>query len=95
MLKAHSPNTDTRDLHLQEIRDPIQRLMIRKFVEHTFNAHHNIKTIQYIDEIEKRKIPVINRLPDPVEKALQGRFNPPCPLLLLPVFAPGLLTFDF
>ena len=67
-----SPNTDTQDLHLQEIRDPIQRLMIRKFVEHTFNTHHNIKTIQYIDETKKRKIPIVKHLPDPVEKALQS-----------------------
>jgi hypothetical protein len=67
-----SPNTDALDLHLQEIHDPIQRFMIRKFVEHTFNAHHNIKTIQYIDEAKKRKLPVVSHLPDPVEKILRS-----------------------
>jgi len=57
-------------LLLSEIKDPVPRFMIRKFIEHAFNAHHNIKTTQYIDESQKRKIPVIKHLPDPVERVL-------------------------
>ena len=37
-----------QNLRLCEIRDPIQRFTIRKFVEHTFNTNHNIKNIHYI-----------------------------------------------
>lgn len=37
-----------QNLRLCEIRDPIQRFAIRKFVEHAFNAHHNIKSSHYI-----------------------------------------------
>ena len=63
---------DAQTFVLSEIHDKTQRFMIRKFVEHTFNTHHNIKTTQYIDEMQKRKIPIVNRLPDPVEKAIQA-----------------------
>lgn len=46
-FKLHHAVTP-QNLRLCEIRDPIQRFMIRKFVEHTFNTHHNIKNIHYI-----------------------------------------------
>ena len=67
------PNTiDPQTLRLSEIHDTVQRFAIRKFVEHTFNARHNIKNIQYIDEISRRKIPFIKHLPDPIERALRS-----------------------
>lgn len=46
-FKLHDSVTP-KNLRLCEIRDPIQRFMIRKFVEHTFNTNHNIKNIHYI-----------------------------------------------
>ena len=54
-----SNTIESQTLHLSEIHDPVQRFAIRKFVEHTFNARHNIKNIQYIDEISRRKIPFV------------------------------------
>ena len=63
---------DSQTLRLSEIHDPVQRFAIRKFVEHTFNARHNIKNIQYIDEISRRKIPFVEHLPDPIERALRS-----------------------
>ena len=67
-----SSTIDPQTLHLSEIHDPVQRFAIRKFVEHTFNARHNIKNIQYIDEISRRKIPFVKHLPDPIERALRS-----------------------
>jgi len=67
-----SSTMDPQTLHLSEIHDPVQRFAIRKFVEHTFNARHNIKNIQYIDEISRRKIPFVERLPDPIERAMRS-----------------------
>lgn len=63
---------DSQTLRLSEIHDPVQRFAIRKFVEHTFNARHNIKNIRYIDEITQRKIPFVEHLPDPIERALRS-----------------------
>ncbi len=62
-------------LRLSEIRDPVQRFMIRKFVEHTFNIRHNVKNIQYIDEIPRRKMPIVHRLPAPVERLVRSGIN--------------------
>ena len=67
-----SNTIDAQTLRLSEIHDPVQRFAIRKFVEHTFNARHNIKNIQYIDEISRRKIPFVQHLPDPIERALRS-----------------------
>ena len=67
-----SNTIESQTLHLSEIHDPVQRFAIRKFVEHTFNARHNIKNIQYIDEISRRKIPFVEHLPDPIERALRS-----------------------
>lgn len=67
-----SNTIDAQTLRLSEIHDPVQRFAIRKFVEHTFNARHNIKNIQYIDEISRRKIPFVEHLPDPIERALRS-----------------------
>ena len=61
----------SQSLGLSEIRDPIQRFMICKFVEHTFNTHHNIKNIHYIDETQQRDMPIVKHLPDPIERALR------------------------
>ena len=67
-----SNTIDAQTLRLSEIHDPVQRFAIRKFVEHTFNARHNIKNIQYIDEISRRKIPFVKHLPDPIERAMRS-----------------------
>ena len=67
-----SNTIDAQTLRLSEIHDPVQRFAIRKFVEHTFNARHNIKNIQYIDEISRRKIPFVEYLPDPIERTLRS-----------------------
>lgn len=67
-----SNTIESQTLRLSEIHDPVQRFAIRKFVEHTFNARHNIKNIQYIDELSRRKIPFVKHLPDPIERALRS-----------------------
>ncbi len=67
-----SNTIDAQTLRLSEIHDPVQRFAIRKFIAHTFNARHNIKNIQYIDEISRKKIPFVERLPDPIERALRS-----------------------
>ncbi|MDE2701081.1 MAG: hypothetical protein OXI23_19590, partial [Gemmatimonadota bacterium] len=33
---------------------------------------HNIKNIQYIDELSRRKIPFVEHLPDPIERAMRS-----------------------
>lgn len=67
-----SNTIDSQTLRLSEIHDPVHRFAIRKFVEHTFNARHNIKNIRYIDEITRRKIPFVKHLPDPIERTLRS-----------------------
>ncbi len=67
-----SSTIESQTLLLSEIHDPVQRFAIRKFVEHTFNARHNIKNIQYIDELSRRKIPFVEHLPDPIERAMRS-----------------------
>lgn len=67
-----SNTIDSQTLRLSEIHDPVQRFAIRKFVEHAFNARHNIKNIRYIHEITRRKIPFVKHLPDPIERSLRS-----------------------
>lgn len=65
-----SAEIDSQTLVLREIEDRVQRFFIRKFVGHIFNAHHNVKVVQFLDEAEAPKPPVRRLVPDAVERAL-------------------------
>ena len=45
------PDIDLGGIVLREITGKLQRFLIKTFVRYTFNEHHNIKSIQYVDEV--------------------------------------------
>ena len=62
------PPIDLHPIHLREIKE--NRFLIQKFVHHTFNTHHNVRNVTYIDEANMPKQPPRQILPDPIEKAI-------------------------
>jgi hypothetical protein len=58
------PNQDLQTIHLREITE--NRFLIQKFVHHTFNTHHNVRNVNYIDETRIPKSTPLNILPDPI-----------------------------
>ena len=44
------PRVDPGALVVAEVGGRARRFLIRKLVEHTFNQHHNIERIRYVDE---------------------------------------------
>ena len=62
------PITNIQTIHLREISE--QRFIIQKFVHHTFNTHHNVRNVKYIDEADIDNQPPRQILPDPIEKAI-------------------------
>ena len=65
-----SEEIDSEGVLLREIEDRIQRFLFRKFVGHIFNAHHNVKRVQFLDETEAPKPPERRLMPDGVERVL-------------------------
>lgn len=62
------PQTDPQTLRLQEIKD--QRFLIQKFIHHTFNTHHNVRNVNYIDEADTPTKDANNIIPAPIKKAI-------------------------
>lgn len=66
-------NQDIQKIHLREITE--NRFLIQKFVHHTFNTHHNVHNVNYIDETLTPKSTPLSVLPDPIEKAIQKKIE--------------------
>ncbi|MGA1196946.1 MAG: hypothetical protein ACO36I_10655 [Candidatus Latescibacterota bacterium] len=66
-------NQDIQKIHLREITE--NRFLIQKFVHHTFNTHHNVRNVNYIDETLTPKSTPLSVLPDPIEKAIQKKIE--------------------
>lgn len=62
------PHTDLQTIRLQEIKD--QRFLIRKFVHHTYNTHHNVRNVNYIDEADTPSKDSDKVIPAPIKKAI-------------------------
>ena len=67
------PNQNIQTIHLREITE--NRFLIQKFVHHTFNTHHNVRNVNYIDEASAPKPTPLSMLPDPIEKAIQQKIE--------------------
>lgn len=65
--------TDRQTLQLREIHE--NRFIIQKFVHHTFNSHHNVQKVLYIDEASAPQKPPTTFIPDPIEKAIQQKIG--------------------
>ena len=63
---------DPGTIVIQEIEDHVQRFLIRKFVEHTFNTHHNIRRIHFVDEAQAHDIRPDS---DPLARGIRGRIQ--------------------
>lgn len=62
------PMVNIQSIHLREITE--QRFLIQKFIHHTFNTHHNVRNVTYVDETEKNTPLLKNIIPAPIEKAI-------------------------
>jgi len=45
------PDIDLGQIVLREIEGAVKRFLIKTFVKYSFNEHHNIKSIHYVDEV--------------------------------------------
>lgn len=54
---AHSfrvdSSVDLGEIVLKEIEGTLRRVLTKTFIRHNFSEHHNIKSIQYVDEVER------------------------------------------
>lgn len=49
------PDIDVGAVTIEEIEKSSNKLFVRKFVEYIFNSHHSIKSIRFIDDIEREE----------------------------------------
>jgi hypothetical protein len=86
------PRTDLQAIVVSEIEDDWQRFLVRKFVEHTFNIHHNIKSVQFIDEVHRQEdIPSsLSRAVRRLSRRLRRRLLSPAALERIQQAEPGI-----
>ncbi len=93
---------DLGTTEIREIEDTPGRFLMRKFVEYSFNTHHNVEKVQFIDESLKQEAEARRKGSPTLLESIENYFSFAVPFIndektrsILYLLATGMVAFAF